>query len=72
MAKKNLFIVGLDELNLAKLKRLPQARECDFHPALDLALGRRPAPLERTGEFNRAAHFYAAGIRGRRRAACAG
>ncbi len=36
MAKKNVFIVGLDDFNLKKLERLPQARECDFHPALDI------------------------------------
>jgi len=34
MAKKNIFIVGLDDFNLEKLLRLPQAAECDFHAAL--------------------------------------
>ena len=32
--KKNIFIVGLDAFNKAKLERLPQAAECAFHPAL--------------------------------------
>lgn len=34
MNKKNIFIVGLDDFNLKKLERLPQAQFCDFHPAL--------------------------------------
>ncbi|MFW5894104.1 MAG: ATP-grasp domain-containing protein [Verrucomicrobiota bacterium] len=34
MPKKNVFIVGLDEFNLIKLHNLPQASECEFHPAL--------------------------------------
>lgn len=34
MAKKNIFIVGYDDHNLEILKRLPQARECEFHPVL--------------------------------------
>jgi hypothetical protein len=34
MAKRNLFIVGLDEFNLERLLRLPQAKHCDFHAAL--------------------------------------
>ena len=37
MAKKNLFIVGLDDFNLAKLRRLPQAEDCEFHEALGVA-----------------------------------
>lgn len=37
MAKKNVFIVGLDEFNLKKLERLPQAQECEFHAALDIS-----------------------------------
>jgi hypothetical protein len=36
MAKKNVFIVGLDDFNRAKLERLPQAAECEFHPALGI------------------------------------
>jgi hypothetical protein len=36
MAKQQLFIVGLDDFNLAKLERLPQAAEYDFRPALDV------------------------------------
>lgn len=34
MAKKHVFIVGLDDFNLQKLQQLPQADECEFHPAL--------------------------------------
>lgn len=34
MVKKNIFIVGYDDYNLEILKRLPQAEECEFHPAL--------------------------------------
>lgn len=36
MQKKNIFIVGLDDFNLKKLERLPEARECNFYPALDI------------------------------------
>ncbi|MEA1910140.1 MAG: ATP-grasp domain-containing protein [Spirochaetota bacterium] len=35
MKKKNVFIIGLDDFNLEKLNRLPQAEECSFHSALD-------------------------------------
>ncbi len=34
---KNVFVVGLDEFNHAKLKRLPEAETCRFLPALDIA-----------------------------------
>lgn len=34
MAKKNIFIVGLDDFNLEKLRRLPEAETCAFHAAL--------------------------------------
>lgn len=37
MAKKNVFIIGLDAFNREKLERLPQARECAFHAALDIS-----------------------------------
>ena len=37
MAKKNVFIVGLDDFNRTKLERLPQAAECEFHAALDIS-----------------------------------
>ncbi len=37
MAKKNVFIIGLDEFNLKKLQRLPQADECEFYSALDIS-----------------------------------
>lgn len=32
--KKNVFVIGLDDINLEKLERLPQARECRFLPAV--------------------------------------
>lgn len=35
MPKRNVFIVGLDPFNLERLKRVPAARDCDFHAALD-------------------------------------
>lgn len=34
--KKQVFVVGLDEFNLKKLQRLPEAQECDFLPAIDI------------------------------------
>lgn len=33
-SKRNIFIIGLDDFNLAKLKRLPEASECEFIPAI--------------------------------------
>src|SRR6056297_1204672 len=33
--KKQVFVVGLDEFNLKKLQRLPEATECDFLPAIE-------------------------------------
>lgn len=36
MTKKNVFIIGLDDFNRAKLERLPQASGCRFHAALDI------------------------------------
>jgi len=32
--KKQVFVVGLDDFNLEKLNRLPEAKECDFYPAV--------------------------------------
>ncbi|MFP4065482.1 MAG: acetyl-CoA carboxylase biotin carboxylase subunit family protein [Bacteroidales bacterium] len=34
--KKQVFVIGLDDFNLEKLKRLPEAQECDFHPAIEV------------------------------------
>lgn len=34
MSKKNVFVVGLDDFNFEKMKRVPEALECEFHPAL--------------------------------------
>ncbi len=34
---KNVFVVGLDEFNLAMLERLPEAEHCRFLPALDIS-----------------------------------
>ena len=32
--KKNVFIIGQDTFNFEKLKRLPEASECNFYPAI--------------------------------------
>lgn len=37
MEKKQVFIIGLDEFNLQKLKNLPEAEYCDFLPALHIS-----------------------------------
>ena len=37
MAKKKVFIIGLDPFNLEKLNALPQAEECEFLPALEIS-----------------------------------
>ena len=34
--KKQVFVVGLDEFNLKKLQRLPEASECEFIPAVEI------------------------------------
>lgn len=34
MSKKNVFVVGLDDFNLKKLRMIPEASDCEFHPAL--------------------------------------
>ena len=34
--KKKVYVIGLDDFNLEKLKRLPEARECDFLPAIEV------------------------------------
>ncbi len=36
MSKKQVFIIGLDDFNLKKLKKTPEGKECDFHPALTI------------------------------------
>ncbi len=36
MKKLNVFVVGLDEFNLKKLRHLPEADECNFLPAIKL------------------------------------
>ena len=33
-SKKQIFVVGLDDFNLQKLRRLPEAATCDFLPAI--------------------------------------
>lgn len=35
--KKQVFVIGLDDFNLKKLQRLPEANECDFLPALEIS-----------------------------------
>jgi len=37
MKNKQVFIVGLDDFNLTKLQRLPEAQNVDFHAALHLS-----------------------------------
>ncbi len=37
MNKKNVFVVGLDDFNLNKMKLVPEASECEFHPALHIS-----------------------------------
>ena len=37
MKKKQFFIVGLDDFNIKKLGRLPEAEYCDFLPALHIS-----------------------------------
>ncbi|MFW5890128.1 MAG: ATP-grasp domain-containing protein [Marinilabiliaceae bacterium] len=34
--KKQVFVIGLDDFNQKKLERLPEAKECEFLPALRL------------------------------------
>ena len=34
--KKQIFIVGLDDFNLGKLRNTPEGKECDFHAALTI------------------------------------
>ncbi len=34
MSRKQVFIIGLDPFNLEKLKKTPEASDCEFHPAL--------------------------------------
>ncbi len=35
--KKQIFVIGLDKFNLNKLRRIPEARDCDFLPALEIS-----------------------------------
>jgi len=55
MSKKNVFIVGLDQFNLDKLQRLPQAAECDFHAALDISDIRNVAEYDMPALIEKAA-----------------
>lgn len=34
--KKQVFVIGLDDFNLKKLQRLPEASECDFLSAIEI------------------------------------
>lgn len=56
MSKKNIFIIGLDEFNKAKLERLPQAQECDFHSALDISDIRNVDTYDMEHLINKAIH----------------
>ncbi|MFW5960554.1 MAG: D-alanine--D-alanine ligase, partial [Chitinivibrionales bacterium] len=46
MAKKQIFIVGLDDFNLKMLKNTPEAEECEFLPALYVSEMRDVESLE--------------------------
>src|SRR6056297_2902470 len=35
--KKQVFVIGLDDFNLKKLQRLPEAKDCDFLPAVEIS-----------------------------------
>lgn len=35
MTRQHVFLIGFDALNLARLRRLPGAGDCEFHSALD-------------------------------------
>ena len=54
MAKKNIFIVGLDEFNRKYLEQLPEALECDFHAALDYSDIRNIRSYDMKGLINKA------------------
>ncbi len=56
MNKKNIFIVGLDEFNKGFLDQLPQAEECEFHSALDVADIRNVASYDIQGLIDKAIH----------------
>jgi hypothetical protein len=52
--KKQVFVVGLDEFNLKKLQRLPEAQECDFLPAVEISEMRGVEQLEMNKLINKA------------------
>ncbi|MDA3867180.1 MAG: hypothetical protein PF489_10615, partial [Salinivirgaceae bacterium] len=52
--KKQVFIIGLDDFNLTKLQRLPEAAECDFLPALKIEEIRSEKQLDMEALINKA------------------
>ena len=52
--KKNVFIVGLDDFNLQKLRRLPGAGSCEFHAALSVKEIREVEEFDIEGLIERA------------------
>ncbi|WP_019588981.1 MULTISPECIES: acetyl-CoA carboxylase biotin carboxylase subunit family protein [unclassified Thioalkalivibrio] len=61
--KKHVFVVGMDAFNQAKLERLPQAAECEFHSALDFSDIRNVESFDMEALIERAAgNIEAAGV----------
>ena len=54
MARKNIFIIGRDDFNFAKLQQLPQAEFCDFHAALELSDIRNVERFDMAGLIDKA------------------
>jgi hypothetical protein len=52
--KKQVFVVGLDEFNLKKLERLPEAKQCDFLPAVEIKEMRGVEQLDMKSLINKA------------------
>jgi len=53
-SKKQVFVVGLDDFNLKKLERLPEAKECDFLPAVEIKEMRGVEKLDMKSLINKA------------------
>jgi hypothetical protein len=56
VSRKNVFVIGLDPFNRAKLERLPQAEECEFHAALDIADIRNVDEFDMAALIDKAVH----------------
>ncbi|MGM0552405.1 MAG: hypothetical protein ACQETK_01135 [Pseudomonadota bacterium] len=63
MSRANIFIIGLDAFNRAKLERLPQAAECGFHSALGISDIRNVEEFDMPALIDRAeANIESAGV----------